>query len=102
MSLWNSCPWNSFLNDFHIDQHGRLGPTIFGPVDDILALAPLFAGLVRDLRQTVAVLGILAADQISYHWAFSMAVIGGDGARLQDDRPYLHRVAFECRYLRPK
>ena len=86
--------------DVHVDQHGRLSPTIFGPVGDIRALDPLFAGLVHDLPQTVTVLGILPVQQICHHRPLGMAVIADYRAGLQDNRPYAERVAFQRRYLR--
>ena len=73
--------------DIYVDQDGRLGSTIFGPVGDIRALGPLFAGLVHNFRQTVTVLGVFSAQKIGHHRALCMAVITDHRAGLEHDRP---------------
>jgi hypothetical protein len=49
-----------YLIDFDNVPDSSLGIPIFGPVDDIRAFDPLFTRFVQDLRQTVAMLGLLA------------------------------------------
>ncbi len=44
---------------------------------DIPAFDPLFAGLVHDDPLTIAVFGVIAADQVGYNRTICMAMIGG-------------------------